>query len=41
MDPKKYTGRAAYQVEQYLKGTVRPMLEKNARELGVTAQINV
>ena len=41
MDPKKYTGRAAYQVEQYLKGIVRPMLEKNARELGVTAQINV
>ena len=41
MDPKKYTGRAAYQVARYLEGTVRPMLEKNARELGVTAQINV
>ena len=41
MDPAKYTGRAALQVENYLNGTIRPMLEKNKELLGVKAEILV
>lgn len=41
MDPAKYTGRAAVQVESFLKNVIRPMLEENKSLLGVKAEINV
>ena len=41
MDPSKYTGRAKEQVESFLKGTVKPILETNKDLLGMTAEINV
>ena len=41
MDPSRYTGRASYQVKKYLDEVIRPVLEENKSELGVTAQINV
>lgn len=41
MDPAKYTGRAAYQVEHFLAEVVSPVLEKNKDILGVKAEINV
>ncbi len=41
MDPSKYVGRAPYQVEQYLKNVVNPVLEKNKDVLGWKAEIDV
>ena len=41
MDPKRYVGRAPYQVEVYLKEVINPMLEANKDELGMHAEINV
>ena len=41
MDPAKYTGRAAIQVENFLKNVVNPVLEANKELLGMTAEINV
>lgn len=41
MDPAKYTGRSAYQVEKFVKDIINPILEANKDLLGVTAQINV
>ena len=41
MDPAKYTGRSAVQVEAYLKNVVRPLLEENKDLLGVKAEILV
>ena len=41
MDPAKYTGRAAVQVDQYLTKVIRPLLEENKGILGVKAEINV
>ena len=41
MDPAKYTGRAAIQVENFLKNVVNPVLEANRELLGMTADINV
>lgn len=41
MDPAKYTGRAEYQVERYLKNVIRPILDANQDILGMTAEINV
>ena len=41
MDPAKYTGRAEYQVEQFLKNVIRPVLDANHDLLGMTAEINV
>ena len=41
MDPAKYTGRAAIQVENFLKNVVNPVLEANRELLGMTAEINV
>ena len=41
MDPAKYTGRAAIQVDAFLKNVVNPVLEANKDELGMTAEINV
>lgn len=41
MDPSKYTGRAAIQVETFLRDIVIPVLEKNKEVLGITAEISV
>jgi adenylosuccinate lyase len=41
MDPRRYVGYAPVQVEKYLDGVIRPLLEKNKDELGVSAQISV
>ena len=41
MDPAKYTGRAAIQVDKYLNEVIRPMLERNRELLGVEAEIHV
>ena len=41
MDPAKYTGRSAVQVEAFLKNVVNPVLEENKDLLGVKAEINV
>ncbi len=41
MDPAKYTGRAAVQVDNFLKNVVNPVLEANKKFLGMTAEINV
>ena len=41
MDPAKYTGRAAVQVDAFLNKVVKPMLEENKELLGMTAEINV
>ena len=41
MDPAKYTGRAAVQVDNFLQNVVNPVLEENKELLGMTAEINV
>ncbi len=41
MDPAKYTGRAAVQVDAFLNKVVKPMLKENEELLGMTAEINV
>ena len=41
MDPSRYVGRAAVQVDAYLNNVIRPLLEKNKELLGVKAEINV
>ena len=41
MEPAKYTGRAAVQVDNSLKKVVHPVLEANKELLGMTAEINV
>ncbi|MBO6164423.1 MAG: adenylosuccinate lyase [Lachnospiraceae bacterium] len=41
MDPARYTGRACQQTEEFLAEVIRPILEENAADLGLTAQINV
>jgi len=41
MEPSKYTGRAKEQVEAFIAGIVKPILEENKNLLGMTAKINV
>ncbi|MBP9995953.1 MAG: adenylosuccinate lyase [Lachnospiraceae bacterium] len=41
MEPSRYVGRSARQVENYLRDEVRPMLDENKELLGATAEINV
>ncbi|MCR5399167.1 MAG: adenylosuccinate lyase [Lachnospiraceae bacterium] len=41
MDPAKYVGRSARQVEAFLKDVIRPVLDANRESLGVKAEINV
>ena len=41
MDPAKYTGRAAVQVDAFLKNVIQPVLDENKELLGMTAEINV
>ncbi|MEE3362060.1 MAG: adenylosuccinate lyase [Anaerovoracaceae bacterium] len=41
MKPENFVGCAPMQTEDYLNGTIRPILEKNADLIGITAEINV
>ena len=41
MDPSRYVGRSAEQVEEFLSEVVAPILEANKEILGVKAEINV
>ena len=41
MAPARYTGRAAIQVENFLKNVVQPVLDANRDLLGIKAEINV
>ena len=41
MEPSRYTGRAAVQVDAFLKNVIDPMLEGHRDLLGMTAEINV
>ena len=41
MDMSLYVGRSPRQVEVYLRDVVRPVLEANKSDLGITAEINV
>ena len=41
MDPAKYVGRAPIQVDKFIANVVKPILDANAAELGVKAEINV
>jgi len=41
MDPNKYVGRAAEQVEAFLGKTVNPILKKNKEALGIKSEIHV
>ena len=41
MDPKKYVGCSAHQVDKFLTEVVRPILDANRDQLGITAEINV
>ena len=41
MEPSRYTGRAAVQVDAFLKNVIDPMLESHKDLLGMTAEINV
>ena len=41
MEPARYTGCSAVQVDQFLKQNVGPVLEKYKDELGVSVEITV
>ena len=41
MDPKKYVGCSAHQVDKFLAEVVKPILDANRDQLGITAEINV
>ena len=41
MDPAKYTGRSALQVEQFVQKVIAPILEENKEYLGMSAEITV
>ena len=41
MDLSKYVGRAPRQVDTFLSEVVRPILDANKADLGMTAEINV
>ncbi len=41
MEPSRYTGYAAKQVERYIFNEVKPILDANKDELGLKAEINV
>ena len=41
LDPKNFVGRAPQQVEEYITGTVRPVVEANKSELIAHTELNV
>lgn len=40
MDPSKYVGRAPGQVEEFVEGVIKPILEENKELLGMKAEIH-
>ena len=41
LDPKKYTGRASQQTEEFLQDVIEPILQENTNLLGIKADIKV
>ena len=41
MEPGRYTGRAASQVQEFIEEVVQPILDANREILGIKAEINV
>ncbi len=41
MNPENFVGRAPEQTEEYILEEVKPILDENAHDLGLTAEINV
>jgi adenylosuccinate lyase len=41
MEPSRYTGRSASQVEEFIREVVNPILDENQEILGLKAEINV
>ncbi|MCR5160334.1 MAG: adenylosuccinate lyase [Lachnospiraceae bacterium] len=41
MDPSRYTGRSAYQVDRFVKECVQPVLDAHKDMIGIKAEINV
>lgn len=41
MDPSKYTGRSAYQVDRFVKECVQPVIDAHKEMIGIKAEINV
>ena len=41
LDPKEFTGRSASQVEEFITGVVKPILDSCAGELGMKSEISV
>lgn len=41
LDPKKYTGRASQQTEEFLQDVIAPILQENKNLLGIKADIKV
>jgi adenylosuccinate lyase len=41
IDPRKFTGRASDQVEQFINLDIKPLIEKNKDLLGQKVEINV
>ena len=41
LDPKNFVGRAPQQVEEYITGSVRPVIEANKSELIAHTELNV
>ena len=41
MEPSLYVGRAPQQTEEYINEVIKPILDANKEELGLTAEINV
>lgn len=41
LDPKKYTGRAEEQTEEFLQNVIEPILKENEKLLGMKAEIKV
>ncbi len=41
MEPSRYTGRSASQVEEFIQETVQPILDENQEILGMKSEINV
>ena len=41
MEPKRYTGRAKEQVEEFVQEVIEPILEEHKEQLGLQAEIHV
>jgi len=41
MEPQNFIGRAPQQVEEFIRDTVAPILERNSGLLGIKAEIQV